>query len=296
MAQARHAERTAEAPVICEAQFNYLGPQEGKPLYHTSDQTRSRMNIQGHMHAVRDARALVAPSLDGAGFTLVQQKLPKIDYRDPEALDGPYLKEMQRFLKQALGADRLICDTPITRIPGPDAFQKPATRVHTDFTPGSARQLLLECWDQELPREEGLKETANLVAQSLDAPAGKQRYSRVLGVNVWRPISQPPHDYPLALCARDSLREEDVRVADFIEEQKEGYSYTGELSLCAYSPRHEWYCYKDMTPDEVLLFLGFDFSEPGRPGVMHSAFADPTCPKGAPGRSSVEVRVYAFFE
>lgn len=281
---------------MLDATFNYLGPQEGKPLYHTSDPSRSRMNIEGHLCAVRDARALGATTLEREGFTLVNQVLPALDYKDPNALDGPYLRGMQMLIKQALGADRVICDTPIVRVPGPDAFQKPATRVHTDFTPGSARQLLEECWDQELSREEGLAETRKLLAQSLDASGKDKRYSRVLGVNVWRPISQPPHDFPLAVCLRDSLREEDVRVADFIEEQKEGYAYTGELSLCAHSPRHEWYCYKDMSPDEVMLFLGFDFSEPGRTGTMHSAFRDPTCPPNVPGRSSVEVRVYAFFE
>ena len=106
----------------------------------------------------------------------------------------------------------------------------------------------------------------------------------------------PPHDVPLAVCKTGSLADTDIQVSDFIEEIEGSPPYQGELSLCRYNSAHEWFCVSDMTPDEVLLFIGYDYSNPGKCGAMHSAFRDPSCPPGAPGRASVEVRMFAFFE
>ncbi len=71
--------------------------------------------------------------------------------------------------------------------------------------------------------------------------------------------------------------------------------YDGELLLCRPNPVHRWYQFSDMRQDELLLFIEHDFADPDHPPVMHSAFADPRCPPGAVGRSSVEVRTFAFF-
>ncbi|MDQ0472902.1 CmcJ/NvfI family oxidoreductase [Labrys wisconsinensis] len=279
-----------------EARMNYLGEQADKPLFHTSDPSQSRIVIESHPVVMRDARALAAPSLDREGFVLIRQPLPPFDYRDTAQRDGPYLVLLQDVIREALGAAKVITDTSILRLPGPDAFQVPVTRVHCDYTAGSARRLLSESWDQTLGREAGLADTAGLMAESVDAAPGERRYGRVLAVNCWRTISEPPHDYPLAVCARPSLAPQDVRVADFIEEVEGGEPYRAELSLCRYNPRHAWYSYADMRPDEVLLFLGFDFSDPGQCGAMHSAFPDPACPPDAPGRASVEVRTFVLFD
>ena len=280
-----------------ETEVFYLGEQAEKPVYHTSDPSRCRMNMVPHKIMMHDARGLAATSMEREGFMIVDQKLPDVDYEKSEEVDGPYLKTIQHLVQKALGADRVICDTPISRRPGQNAFQKPATRVHTDFSPGSARQLFEESWDQEKPKEAGLEETAALIRQSVDCPnAADRKYKRVMAVNVWRPLTKPPHDYPLAFVTRDTLPEADVRHADFIEEQKEGYTYFGELSLCEYNPNHQWYCFSEMTPDEVVLFVGYDFNRPGSTGVMHAAFPDPAWTKHNHGRASVEVRVFALWE
>ena len=278
------------------ADMNYLGDQNERPLFHTSDPRQSRMKIDTHLMPIHDARALSSPSLDQEGFQLVRQNLPQIDYNNPVERDGTYLVLLQELIGAALGASRVITDTSILRLPGPRAFQVPVLTVHSDYTPASARRLLEESWNQERSREDGLAETAELVSQSLDALATDRRYGRVIALNAWRPISQPPHDVPLAVCDRTSIAPGDVRAADFIEEVPNDLPYRGELSLCRYNERHAWHCFSNMQPDEVLLFLGLDFSDPTRCGVMHSAFRDPTCPTGAPGRASVEVRAFAFFD
>jgi hypothetical protein len=51
-----------------------------------------------------------------------------------------------------------------------------------------------------------------------------------------------------------------------------------------------------MTPAEVLVFEAFD-SDPNRcGGVPHTAFTDSSCPSGTPTRSSIEMRVLAYFD
>ena len=48
--------------------------------------------------------------------------------------------------------------------------------------------------------------TARLIAQSIECPSpADRRYGRVVAVNCWRTISNPPHDYPLAVCDRTSI-------------------------------------------------------------------------------------------
>jgi hypothetical protein len=60
-------------------------------------------------------------------------------------------------------------------------------------------------------------------------------------------------------------------------------------------PHHRWCWFRDMTPDEVLVFTTFD-SDPTRPHqVAHTAFTDPGCPPGTPTRASVELRALALW-
>ena len=293
---ARSVDAADAAPAISTS-INYVGDQSGRPLFHTSDPTRSRLVLDPHQVSVRDARTLKNPSLDREGFQLVHQPLPALDYHDIAVRDGAYLVGLQELVKDTLKADRIISNTSVLRLPGRRANQVAVLLVHCDFTPKSARRLLAECWDQTLGYEEGLANTQELIAQSVESPSeADRRYRRVIAFNVWRPISQPPHDVPLAVCRTGSLSEADVQVADFIEEVEGSPPYQDELSLCHYSPRHEWYNFSDMTPDEILLFIGYDYARPQKCGAMHTAFRDPTCPPGVPGRASIEVRMFAFFE
>ncbi len=62
------------------------------------------------------------------------------------------------------------------------------------------------------------------------------------------------------------------------------------------NPAHHWHYFRDMTPDQVLIFKAHD-TDPDRAGrVPHTAFTDPTCPPGTPTRASVEIRGLALFD
>jgi hypothetical protein len=279
------------------ARMNYLGEQAERPFFHTTHRDRSRMVLDPRDVTITDARGVAGLSFEDDGFMLVSDPLPADwDLRDQPLRDGDYLVHLRDRILAATGAARVISDISIIRLPNPDAFQVPVLNVHADFTDLSARHLLIESWDQGLGKAAAAADLAQLLAESIDAPDGAARYARVLAINAWRPITDPPHDLPLAVCAKNSIAPEDLRVADFREELSADWIIDDELLLCRPNPAHRWYQFSDMRRDELLLFIEHDFADPTRPPVMHSAFADPRCPPGAVGRASVEVRAFAFFD
>ena len=48
--------------------------------------------------------------------------------------------------------------------------------------------------------------------------------------------------------------------------------------------------------DEALVFRAYENNDAGYPGAPHVAFEDPSCAPDAPGRVSVEARVYVIFD
>ena len=70
----------------------------------------------------------------------------------------------------------------------------------------------------------------------------------------------------------------------------------GEIYVMRHSPRHEWWYFPKMTPEQVILLKTYDSETDGRARfVGHSAFEDPTTPPDAPFRESIEIRTMAFF-
>ena len=69
----------------------------------------------------------------------------------------------------------------------------------------------------------------------------------------------------------------------------------GGLNM-AYNPKHEWYYYPQMQPDEALVFRLFDTADPDWHMSGHTAIVDPTSRPGAPKRESFEVRTIAIFD
>jgi cephamycin C biosynthesis protein len=132
---------------------------------------------------------------------------------------------------------------------------------------------------------------------------------RVQIVNLWRPLLAPVRNYPLALC---DYRTVDP-MADLVTtrllfppwlKDRENYSVT-------YSPRHRWYYWSALTPDEVLVFKCYDSAsrtlacangEPDRPDLRdvaglcpHTAVVDPAGPTDGRLRTSLELRALALY-
>jgi hypothetical protein len=93
---------------------------------------------------------------------------------------------------------------------------------------------------------------------------------------------------PLAVCAADSLNQSDI-VPNLL------YGFTPDKDVPStqlalkFDENQKWYYFPGMTNDELIIFKQFQLMKSDTPetryrGNFHSAFEDPTTPKGAQKR------------
>ncbi len=314
VAARRQPEEVHDEPLdlpFVEASVNYigekhLGPNAIRPVIHPSDDSLGNIDLQPRRVRIYNARPIQAElSLAREGFVLVKSKLPALNMNDYDELQKGYLPVVQSVVEEATGAAKVVVTdgvfmrtTKAAHAPvGWMTPGKPALHVHTDYTATTARQVIERSYDRNTADPaRGYAETAEALKQSVDAPAGYRRYQQVIGVQTWRVISPPPHDSTLAVCAANTVLPEDIVEGDFIAEFP-GAAEPVLVPECFYGyyPNHRWFYFPDLQPDEVLVFMSFDFEAPERRRVIHSAFEVPNQPAGA-HRTSIEGRAFAFFE
>lgn len=239
---------------------------------------------------VRNARPVQETlTLDRVGFTILPHAT-RTDFGDREQIDRRYLPEMEQFVREATGADRVLSFAWMLRSSAPAGgeTQPPANDVHVDYTPAFA-----ECMARRALAWNGLA----------DLPV---RHFAV--INTWRSFSGAPQDWPLGLCDANSIADDEgvtynilsvdrLPEPDEIPEVLPGDPLQPtfpEISALQFRPEHRWYYYADMQPDEVVLFTNYDSRRRGAWRVPHAGFQDPTSTATRP-RQSIEVRVLAFF-
>jgi hypothetical protein len=237
-------------------------PPPGVPVWNGIDDPRA-MRIE-------DARGREAEfTLDRNGFALIKAPTAVADFYSPDEVKRVYYPEVERLLREKLGASRVfVFDHNVRNAGRPDASD-PVRRVHNDHTVNSA------------PRR---------VRDHLGDDAAALLQHRFGIVNVWRPIRGPVQDSPLALCDARSFTDGDLVATDLV------YAHLrGETSSVAYNPAHRWYYFSEMQPDEVVLIRVHDNAADGRARLsFHTAFDNPLA-TGAPPRESIEVRALVFF-
>ena len=262
------------------ADMNYLGPMSERPRNYTFEPPdgipQSNVVNETHQVAIRDARPIADKvSLDANGFALVSHLSAVRDFFDDEEVKRVYYPEVERLIKQETGAYRVhIFDhTTRRRVEGAQdrrgGPRRPVRRVHIDHTARSGPQRVRDLLPDEA--EELLK-------------------GRVQVVNVWRPITGPLQDSPLAVCDATTIRFEDLVPSDLVYQHRVGETYSVK-----YNPDHQWFYVPRMQRDEALLLKCSDTAT-GVPArfTPHSAFVDPTTPADAPPRESIEVRTLVF--
>lgn len=274
------------------AQINYVrNGGGGDPLtFVTEDEARSTVVTRPPQEVrVIDGRALAGElDLDVQGFRLVPHRSAVADFdriqEDPE-VDRRYIAETAALLREVTGASQVVVlgggkkrygEAAVDKL-APLANAKPARYPHADNTDASAVQLV------------------ELVAAFVD-DVDLAACSRWALYNVWRAVTPPPQDVPLAVCdARTVAGDDEVTVTAVTEERGAG-AIVHDTTGYRHADRHRWHWFPDMTRDEVLIFKAHD-TDPARAGrVPHSAFDDPSCPAGVPTRASVEMRALALFD
>jgi hypothetical protein len=214
-------------------------------------------------------------ALDKQGFIFVEHKTKVTDFFDPAQLESMYYPEVERLIKDASGAARVVIFDHTLRS-GDEAereerlIREPVLSAHNDYTEWSGPNRVREI----LPKE----------AEALLA-------RRFAIIQVWRPINQPVRSNPLAIADARSIAMDDLIVAERRYPHRVGQTYR-----LKYNPKHRWFYFPEMRRDEALVFKVYDSEKDGRARFTpHTSFEDPTSPCDASPRQSIEVRALAFF-
>jgi hypothetical protein len=264
-----------------EGVVNYIGEMAQRPRYYANDHSRDLLHLDSRKISIEDARKRIEPpSLAREGFELVAHTSEIEDFKDAAEVARLHSAEIQRLLLEVTGADSVV-------IPGPGVLRfgegskdagkysnsLPARFIHVDVSDATAGQFAR----RSMPKNIG---------------AALQRFAHY---NVWRALSPPPQDIPLALCDARSVALADLMCADAIFDVKDQPERSFEGWVVRHNTGHRWSYFSDMTRDEALIFKTND-SDPAQPHcVPHTAFDDPTCPKGVPARASIEMRGIAYW-
>ena len=269
------------------ATVNYVRGAAGSSLqYVTEDESRSTMRTEPTEVWIDDLRG-EATDLDREGFVLVPHVSAVPDFgsieEDPE-VDARYGDELAGLLEELTGATRVVMLSGGKKRFGEGAREElaplknamPARYPHADNTDRSAT---------------GLVRAMATFLDDVDL-AGASRWALF---NLWRAVSPPPQDIPLAVCDARTVAPDDEVVVTAVTVERNLPEVRHDTTGYLRNPDHRWCWFRDMTRDEVLVFKAHD-TDAARPcRVPHTAFDDPTCPPGTPTRASVEARALALF-
>lgn len=119
-------------------------------------------------------------------------------------------------------------------------------------------------------------------------------FSRYVLYQTWRVLTDPPQDFPLAICDWRTVSNADL-VPLVYHVGTDGSDVTYRSQGSRHSDRHEWWYFPDLTVDELVLFVGFDSAHPDTPSSLHVSFEDPTVSDPVP-RASIEARFFGLFD
>jgi hypothetical protein len=241
-----------------------------------------------HEVFIRNGRSVPRTlGLDTQGFVLANHPSLVANFKDKTELDAVYSSEVERIVKALTGADVAAPLGYVLRTSGitSSETQPPASEVHVDMTTDRAVRLAAAMYEKTF--------------------AARPRYTRFIASSLWRPFSQPPQDWPLAVCDGTSVGDDEgvpnvmVRLAqlpdpDHIPEHCENEDSLPAASIFHFSPQHRWWYFPEMTRDEVLLvkFHDSDHSKAWR--APHTSFRDPGVHNAQP-RQSIEFRTIAYY-
>lgn len=221
---------------------------------------------------LRDARRLpTAPDLDREGFALARHPIENPDWTNESWVAETYTPASVELVRRLAGAAYAAPFHPgvLLRDAAGRNGAPAADFVHIDNT----REAALHFFERAVPADI------------------RRRYERVRVFNVWRATTPPPQDVPLAVCDQRTVDERDWVIGETVEPtMSEGAPYVASMANTA----HRWYFFSDLTPDEVIVFKGFD-SNPAEPfGCLHGAFRHPDPGAVTVPRGSAEMRVFVL--
>lgn len=270
---------------MVEAEIAFLAPCKRRPVFHDIPSDKDFLPLTQHIvpiSAVHDERMTFA--LDRHGIEIVHPAGP-LEYQPAGEGRSAYLRALEEIVAKTTGAAKVVAlgNGVVRRSERSVRHRRDGTTVlgrfaHCDFSPLAAGSRF---WVEHL----------------LPGGEAQQRLARRYAIyNVWRCLTDPPQDTPLAFCEPASVLPGDVVGCDQVIRARDGSTIRFELSLYHYNPAQHWFYFPNLGRNDLLVFTGYD-SDPARPqGVAHAAFTDPNCPEHVPPRESIDERLIAFFD
>jgi hypothetical protein len=264
-----------------EAEIQYLRDARVRPRIDAYDPEKNVLSLVRHRVRVHDLRnAAEGPSLDREGFMLRRHHSKVADFADGRQ-HPVYARELELLVRELTGAPLVFVSPKMIlrsmrhpRYDGGVIADRVAEVVHADRTDRSV-------WSEA---REAMQHSGTATI-----PEG-----RLMSFNIWRALTPPPQDYPLALCDLRTVREEHLVRADSMRNPA-GNGEDIEFYVALFDPAHRWCYVSDLCRDEVLVFQQYDTAASGPSGCPHTAFHDPTAGQPAAARISIEARAYALF-
>jgi len=260
---------------------NYAADMAERPRYYANDHSRDVLDLDPRAVLIEDARGCSdSPTLSREGYQLISHRSSVVDFKNPAEVASVHPTEIERLLLQVSGADLVVVNGPgVLRFGEKSAHagkfnnSLPARFIHVDISDVTARRFA----DRSAP---------------LDIARSIRRFAHY---NVWRALSPPPQDIPLAICDARTVVAADLVEADAVFDVPGTPEWSFEGWVIRYNLAHHWSYFSHMSRDEVLVFKTND-SDPREPHcVPHSAFDDPSCPAEVPPRASIEMRGIAYW-
>ena len=225
-----------------------------------------------------------APSLDVQGFELHRHKTACPDFYDEALVKRDYYPEAAAAMQEFTGALAVfIFDhnvrSAVRAAQGQYGVRVPVDAAHVDYTAATGPKRTLEILEQF-----GRMDLAS---------------NRAALVNLWRPVTEPVLDVPLALCDVRTVKQNeliDTVILHYTETSMDQPGHSGSIYSLHYSPDHRWAYVPAMQRDEVLLLKCYDSYGDGSGGFTpHTGFKNPACPPEFIPRESIEVRTLVIY-
>ncbi len=236
---------------------------------------------------VRNARLAGPFTLDEHGFCIGRHHTDVTDWVRNYGPDSAYAAQVCDVAKQLCGADVVVPMGGMVRSAGETSatVQPPAAEAHVDFTQRCAERIAERIYRKSQP----------------DGP----RYRRFIAFSLWRALSLPPQDVPLALCEGGSVRDDEgthntkvdvqeIPTGDALYAPIAGEEDMAAATIFRHSADHRWWYFPDMTPDEVVFIKFYDSDHRTAWRCPHTSFRDTSRPD-ARERRSMEFRAIAYF-
>ncbi|KAJ7698866.1 hypothetical protein B0H16DRAFT_790089 [Mycena metata] len=265
----------------------YVPPKDGARAYQSINKSKEtgirdrNFELEEKVVTIHNLRGdESAATLDTTGFQLFKHPAKHTAFTSDADIEREYYPESIELIKKLTGANRVVLFDHTIRRRRPDEIddapdrRQPVPQTHIDQTNKSSVARV----HRHLPAE--------------DVPELLKKRFQI--INLWRPISHPADDWPLALCDFRSVdAANDVLPVALVYPDREG-----ETLGVKFNPNQKWTYFSGVTPEELILIKCHDSQQDGSVALFtpHTAFEDPATPKGAPLRESIELRALVFYD